>query len=377
MLSLGLSTAEQRLFELSLISGYNLKVTVQVLDLNHKYLTTANLEDGQVNYNFDTGSSASLTLIDPDGMLGFDTTSPSDNALYADRMIRIVYSVWSQLLPKWVDVPLFCGPVTKVRRDDAILSVECMGKEALYTEPNMLWAAKATYAKGVRLTTMVKDILTRLGETKFDMESLTDTTVTQYALTEETVPWPFIRSRIGITTRQVFYDARGYLKIRRAPTQPSFTFTESHLTAVPRLDYDHAAVRNTVLLRGGIPTGKAQIVAKAYLPSSDPSSPQSLGRNGKPRHLVEVVEDDAILTQALANAGALNTLNNLKTSGVGFDFDSFVIPHLELADWFHLSTRDVSITLRMEQYSIPLRAGNSQSNGTIKKVSANRARIRR
>jgi hypothetical protein len=146
MISLGLSSADQKLFDQSLITGYNLKVTAQILDLNHKYLADVSpqLIDGQVNYAFlePITSSASMTLIDPDNLTGFDSTSPSDNALYADRMIRLVDSVWSDLLPRWVDCPIFCGPVTKVKRDDAILSVECQGKESLYVEPAMVWVAK-------------------------------------------------------------------------------------------------------------------------------------------------------------------------------------------------------------------------------------------
>lgn len=379
MLSLGLSTADLRLFEASLVTSHQIKTVVQILDLDHRYLAdvSTRLIDGQVNCVFEDAltRSAQLTLIDPDAQIGFDTRSPSDNALYADRMIKIVYSVWSELLPRWVDVPLFCGPVTKVTRDDAILSVECQGKESLYGEPNMLWSAK-TYPKGTRLVALVQDLMTRLGETKFDLEALTATTVRDFSLTPETVPWQFAKSLIGNTARQIFYDARGVLRVRTAPTTPSFTFTSAHLTSVPKLDYDHSAIRNTVLFKGATPEGKPQIVAKAYLPSTDPSSAMALGRAGKPRYLVEVVEDDAVNTQAAANARAVAELNLVKTSGVGFDFDSFPVPHLELCDWFHLNTREASINLRADQFAIPLRAG-AQSNGTIRKLSANRARLRR
>lgn len=382
MLSLGLTTADQKLFEQSLITGYNLKITIQVLDLNHTYLAdlSKRLLDGQVNYSFAEliSYSATLSLLDPDNAIGFDTDSPADNALYADRMIKIVYSVWSQKLPKWVDVPIFCGPVTKVTRDDSIVSVECQGKESLVSEPTLAWKAK-TYAKGTLLTSLVKDVMTNYnGESKYDLPGWTTKTTRAYSLLRESVVWPFVKAVVGSqSVRQVYYDGRGVLKMRSTPTVPNFTFTEAHLLSVPKLDYNSQDIRNTALVKGATPDGKPQIISARYLPAAHPFSPQSLARGGKARYLVEVVDDSNIATQAAADSTAQSTVNSLGSSNVGFDFDSFPIPHLEPGDLMTLKTSDYSINLRVTEFSIPLKTGSPQSNGIIRKLASNKARLRR
>jgi hypothetical protein len=382
MINLGLSSSDLVKFQQSLITGYNLKIVVQILDLNHRYITdvSALLVDGQVNHSFyDAVSySSTLTLMDPDNVVGFDTFSPVDNALYADRMIKIIYSVFSDLLPRWVDVPIFCGQVTKLTRDDAILSVECQGKEAMWGEPAMGWYGR-TYRKGTLLTSAIRDVMARYtGETRFDFPSWATKISRDMSVSTETVVWDFALALQGSrNVRHLFYDGRGVLRLRSAPTRPIFTFTESHLTSVPKLDYNHADVRNTAYIKGAQPEHKPQIRAWKYLPATNPSSSVSLGRNGVRRFLVEMVEDSAIITKAQAEAQAWETLNSLATTAVGYDFDSFPIPHLEPGDIFHLTTRDASFALRATEFSIPLKAGTSQSNGTTRKLSANKARLRR
>jgi hypothetical protein len=186
MINIGLSSADHNLFQQSLITGYQLKVTVLILDLNHRYITDVSDQfvDGQVNHSFwePLSYSATLTLLDPDNLTGFDTDSPSDNALYSDRMIKIVYSVWSELLPQWVDVPVFCGPVTKVSRDDAILSVEASGKESLAMDPVVAWGSH-TYVKGTKITSLVRDLMARYcGETRFDFPGWTARTARPFSV---------------------------------------------------------------------------------------------------------------------------------------------------------------------------------------------------
>jgi hypothetical protein len=384
MISLGLSTADLRLFNQSLITAYDLRVIVQVLDLNHRYVSdlSSMLVDGQVNLSYwdKITSTATLTLSDPDSQIGFDTQSPADGALYADRMLRIVYSVYSELLPKWVDVPIFCGPVTMVARDDALLSVEAQGKESLYLPPTQAWTAR-TYPKTTKLTATIRDVVAlKGGETRLDMPEWGTTLQRDYSLVPEHPIWDFVLWIVGSKLyRQVFYDGRGVLRLRATQLTPSFTFTESHLTSVPKITYDMSMIRNTVRVKGATPEGKAQITATRWLPASDPASSTALARNGIRRNFVEVIEDSNIATQAAADALAQSTLDWLTIGNFGFDFDSVPIPHLEPGDLFRLSTRDVSLNLRADKFSIPLKPqdGSAQSNGTHRRISSNRTRIRR
>jgi hypothetical protein len=387
-MTLGLSAEDMKRYQETLITGYNLSVVVQILTLNHTYVgdVSDQLLDGQVNWQFweAISSGATLTLLDPDNRVGFDTSSPADNALYADRMIRIVYSVYVPDLSradKWVDCPIFCGPVTKVSRDDAVLSVECQGKESLVAEPNMAWTSKS-YAKGTTRTAAIWDVMARAGETRFTLPTTSTRLPRSYSLKTESVTWDLARTFQGARSiRHLYYDGRGYLKFRPTPSTPVFTFTERHLLSVPQLDYNHGTIRNTVLVKGGTPEGKRQIQSKRYLPLTHSSSAKALGRVNSSgltayRHLVEVVEDSTLMTQKAADEEAEEALANLSLSRVGFQFDSFPIPHLETGDVFHLTTRDSSLTLRLNEHSIPLKAG-AQSNGTVRKLAANRTRIRR
>jgi hypothetical protein len=378
MINLSLSSSDLKKYQQSLITGYNLKITIQILDLNHTYIDDVSdrLLTGQVNKDFFgvTTTNATLDLLDPDNQVGFDTTNPSEGAIYADRMIKIIYSVFSDLLPRWVDVPVFCGPVIKVSRDGAILSVECQGKESLYVEPMMAWTAK-TYAKGTKLVSAVRDLLTNKGgETRFDLPEWTRTLKKDIGLKVEKPVWDMTRDLVGSRLiQQVFYDGRGYLRLRTTPTTPTFTFTEDWLTSVPKLDFDSDSIRNTVRVKGATPTGKAQIIANAELPASDANSATSLGRklaNGTvvKRHLVELVDDSAIATQKEADDQAKTTLDSLDLQNVNFEFDSFPVPHLEQGDIFQITTRSFSRSLRATQFSIPLLAGESQSNGVVKQV---------
>ena len=377
MINLGLSSAELNLFNRSLFTGYDLKVTIQILDLNHKYLADASekLLGGQVNKSFwdIVTSGATLELLDPDNQTGFDTTNPSEGALYADRMIKIVYSVYSQLLPKWVDVPLFCGPVTKISRDDAVVSIECQGKESLYVAPQMAWTAR-TYSKGTKLVSAVRDLLTtRAGETKLDLPEWARTLKKDYSLALETPTWDMVRKLVGSRLiQQAFYDGRGYFRLRTCPTTPIITFTEDQMVSVPKLAFEGEAIRNTARVKGATPTGKSQITATAELPASDASSSTSLGRKLASgtlvkRRLVELVEDTTIDTQKEADDLAKDTLDSLDLQNITFDYDSVPIPHLEQGDVFAIASRDFGRNLRAKIFSVPLRAGE-QSNGTYRRL---------
>jgi hypothetical protein len=377
VINVGLSSADLALFQKSLITGYQVKITVQILDLNHTYLAdvSTKLLGGQVNKSFwDTVTSgATLELLDPDNQTGFDTTNPSEGALYADRMIRIVYSVISETLPRWVDVPIFCGPVVKVSRDDAVLQVECQGKESLYVAPQMTWYTH-TYPTTQKLVSALKDLMgTKGGETKFDFPEWARSLKKAYSLKVETPTWDAAQSMVGSRLiHQLFYDGRGVLKLRTCPTTPNFTFTEHWLTSVPKLVFDSDAIRNTVRVKGGTPTGKPQIIANAELPASDSSSSTALGRKVgsslKKRRLVELVEDSDEMTQSGANATAQETLESLDLQNITFDFDSFPNPLMEPGDVFAIATRDFGRNLRAKIFSIPLKAGEPQANGTYRRL---------
>src|SRR5690625_7303366 len=94
MLPLGLSAARQREFHRALWNHHTGAPHAQVLTLDHKVVANVSdmIVDGEVNFANDgeTSRSASLSLFDPHGHIGFGDNDPSDGAFFLNNMIRII-----------------------------------------------------------------------------------------------------------------------------------------------------------------------------------------------------------------------------------------------------------------------------------------------
>jgi len=372
MLSLGLSFAQQQAFHATLASSHSIAVLVHVLDLNHKVLgeLSSRLLGGQVNVDIsgETASrSASVTFSDPDRTMNFVGDSPDDTSLFMDRMIRIHYCVTGPLLTGWVTVPIFTGPVTSVSRDDGTVQVECQGKEIL---AQGIAYTPHTYAKGWLRTTLIREIMFQAGETRFGLDTFTAKTATPVSLGGGSIPWDWAKSLASGMGAQIFYDGRGVLRVRKAPSSTQFTFRHGDggsLVGAPSLSYRLDDVKNIVRVRGGVPAGaKSAITVDAVAPRAHPLSPWKLGRNGQPRYLLETIEDDTIKSRADALYVASARLDQLMMQSTDVAFDVLPLPHLEPGDLIRLQTPDFSTALRANVFVIPLTAGDTMSVGYMK-----------
>lgn len=382
MISLGLSRAEQALFHQGLCSEHEVKITVQVLNAEHKYLAdvSGQLLDGQVNIDRIGGEvdrSLSISLFDPQRSMTFDTKSPYDTALYLDRMIRVIYSVRTPLLPKWVAVPVFTGPITKMSRSDDVINLECQGKEAL--AQTVAWISKS-YSKGWRHTSLIRDIMRfRAGETKFSLPNWNTKTTSDFNIGRETNIWTAVKKLAG--TNHLFYDGRGYLTLREWPENASyFTFstgTGGSITSYPQISYDSDNMKNTILVKGGIPKGsKKPIEYQIGAPVNHPVSSTTLGRNGVRRILLDVIEDQRYTTREGAEKAAKSRLNMRLMQSIDVAFESLVIPHLEPGDRCQVKTPEFSTMILTNQMSIPL-TGGTMSVGFLSRRTAKKVRSRR
>lgn len=384
MIALGLSSADLKLFNQSLTTHHSVRVTVQLLSLNHAYLTDLSdqLLDGQVSIDSAAEVTRSLTiqLFDPDHTLKIDSTAPGDGALFYDRMIRVVYSVKSELLPRWVDVPIFCGPITKMSRDVDKINVECQGKESLLTPPAVSNQSHV-FRKGWKRSSLVRSLTgTYGGETRFTIPDYGASTTGPVTMTAQSNLWNLAKSVNGsFATRQLFYDGRGYLVMRNTPATSTYTFKTGKggsITTAPVVDYDISNVRNVVRVNGAIPKGKkTPVTSQVGLPRTHPMNHIRMGRNGYGRVLLEVITDDNVKTAAQAKALATARVNSLAYQYVDIKFDALVAPHLEPLDIYTIQTPDFSMSARINQMTIPLRSAVS-SVGYLTRRNANRARIR-
>jgi hypothetical protein len=357
----------------ALLGNHSIRVRVEVLTLEMKPVSTLSnrVLDGQVNIDAtaEVTRSATLTLLDRDHSLHFDSNSPADGALYADRMLRVWYDVRSPG-GSWIEVPLITGPVSRFTRDGSKVNVEIQGKESLAR--GVAWRTK-TYRKGATKVDVIEDVMRKEGERHFSLARATAKLPGDKSLTVDTIPWEFVKALAASMGLQLFYDGFGRLVLRRPPGTSLWTFASgdggSILTA-PRVTFSIDAVKNAVRVVGTKPKGaKAKVRATAVAPRNHPLSPFRLGRNGEGRYLAEFIDDTSIGSDAEAGRVARGRLDALLMQAVDVEFDSLVIPHLDAGDVVTVKTDDFTMQTRLDRFTIPLLAAGTMPVGYNRRVT--------
>jgi len=375
MMPAGLSSATVRAFNTALTTHHEINVQVTIQDLNGNSLSdvSGRLLDGQVNVDADADitRTATVTLLDQDRSLPFDSTSPADASLYLDRMLHITYGVL--LAGSWVRVPVFTGPVSKLDRSDATINVEAQGKETLAA--GGVWAPIALHT-GVRKTSAIISLLqSRAGENQFSIPDLPELMPGPISLGRAEPSWPTAQRIARSMNRQLFYDGAGICRLRTFPATTTYMFTDQTTTSRPQISYTTQDLANTVIVIGGVPKGaKNHINYTLVAPSSHPLSPAKLGRNGVARHMVKVVQDDAIINTAAASRLANSTLNASLAQAVDASFDAIPIPHLEPLD---VCTLAGATTFAVRKFSLPLVAGPAMTVGYLRNLAVKPRRVNR
>lgn len=376
MIPLGLSSSDLQALHDVLNKTHRVRVRAQTYTLSGDPLgdLTTRVLDGQVNVDWSAAvtRSATLSLFDPNRVLSFDASSPNDGALFLDRMVRVWYGV--PVNGEWIDVPVFTGPITGLSRSGDVVSVEAQGKEALAM--GAAWQPM-TIRAGTKKTDAIRWILHyRAGEGNFDIPDLSSRVPKTFSLARDTVPWNTARWLAGSLGRQLYYDGRGTCRLREIPGTPVYGFTSAGIVSPLSITYDASATVNAVWVKGGTPQGwKNPISYTAVPPYTDPLSPYHLGRNGVPRYLISVIEDDAIRSTAEAESVAQAALDRGLRQTQTVTFDAVPTPHLDPADTVSAATDEGSVTFHLGQFSLPLggSSGSAMSVGYLRSV-ANKAR---
>lgn len=398
MLDLGLRRTELRAFHRTLAASHSIRVRVYVLDMTHDRMAnlTDELIDGQVNVDADgePTRSATVNFYDRRRTMDFDSDSPANGALFANRMLRITYGVKVDEIADWVDVPVFTGPVTKLDRSDHIVTVEAQGKEVLAL--GAAWQPM-TIKKGVTKIDAIRRVMReRGGEHRFDLPDLGSKLPKAVSLGRESVPWHVAQKIARSLNRQLFYDGRGVLRLRRHPEHAAFTFRDGQrgtVTAAPQVSFSMDEVRNAIWVKGGVPKTtkkeQAQPTDKADNKEKEkergvrhfetagrahPLSPWRLGRPDAPRFLLEVIDNDSIRTEKEAREVAKRVLRHKLHQLVEVTFDSLPVPHLEEGDLVRVDTGTYGGDMPLRQFSLPLRHSELQSVGYLRHVSVKRRR---
>ena len=388
MIPLGLRAADLRAYQAQLASDHRVHVRAYLMTLDHEPVgdITDRLLDGQVDFSWtsDVSRAAKVDLFDPEHGLRFDTASPAEGQVYADRMVRLIHSTWVDALGDWVSVPIFTGPVVRADRAGDVLSLECHGKETLAQRPG--WTVHS-WEKGHNKVEVIRAMMAHFTGERFwtlpdwNYRLANDVTVGR----DRSNVWTKAQGLAHSMDAQLFYDGRGIMRLRRKPTLPVFYFkvgTGGTVLSDPEVSFDSIdQVVNTVWVVGGKPKGaKRQVEATHYAPRSHPLSPWRLGRTNwqgdlVPRYLFEKVEDSTIRSSKEANGVAKQTLARRLDEHVEARFDALPVPHLEPGDMCGLHTEDGHLRFRLQEASIPLAHSGVMSVGARRRV--HRARIRR
>lgn len=378
MINMGLTTSQRLAFEALLVSPHHVDIKIQLMDLNHNYIANVSkmLSDGQVDLDAagDVTRTLNLTLWDPKHTLNLDSNSPDDGAMFMDRMIRVIYVVSPPDGSVFYSCPIFTGPITKVDRATGFITVEASGKDHLaYVS---VWDP-TTYKKGTKKTSVARDVLGDIGETKMRIPSSTATLAKDLGYGHDSVPWKTAKSVLRSMGRQLFYDALGYAVGESRSNRSVFTFGERHIVNEPQIGYQIEELVNAVKVIGGKPKGaKKKVQVTLVADRKHPLSPWSLGRNGKPRYLMDLIEDESIKTIAEAREVAKSRLDRGLLEGIEVSFDSLVVPHLEVNDVFRVYVNGAAVQARYRTASIPLMSSVG-SVGYIKNLRPNKRSIRR
>ena len=397
MIDLGLTPAGYAAFLQALRSPHSVRVDVAVLTLDEDELSriTPHILDGQVDVDADgdvTTRSLTMTVVDRNHGLHLDSDSPDDGALYADRIIQVIYSVLVPELDDRVDVPVFTGPIVDIERDGAQLQITAHGKEELAT--GWIWRP-ITIKKGALKSDAIRTILKeRAGERNFDIPDVMNkagkpiTIPKALSLGRASSAWPRVLRMAQSMNRHLYYNGAGTCRLRIRPRRPVFTFwaddaTRSTITSTVTVTHDFAEVKNAVWFRGGKPKGQKKPVEHfAVAPKGHPLSPQRLGRTNADgdrvgRYLVAEQSNEHVRSKAEAKRRAEALLDDLLLEVVGVSFTAVPIPHLDPLDVVRVATRDFSANVRIRQFSLPL-AGGDMTVGYIERVSRPaKGRIRR
>lgn len=299
---------------------------------------------------------------------------------------------WDLPEPKSYDVPIFRGPITKLDRSGDIINLEAQGKEVL----TLGWMWKSwTYRKGWQKAAIIINLLWfGTGERRFQIKKKSARIGKRYSIGRELIPWKACKKLANSINKQLYYDARGWCKLRRIPSKSVFTFRTGRggtVKTIPQAGYDLSSLKNVVWVKGRKPKAPGNKDKKdnknqrkrrrpnyiATAGRSHPLSPYKLGRNGVGLRFVEEIEDDAIRSQAEARRFAKRRLRQLLLEHIEVQFESLPVPHLEPLDVCRIHTDDFAASFRIKKMSIPLTADASSTIGYTKRLRPNRARIRK
>lgn len=364
-------------------SSHALRSTVSVLDLDHNFVQdlTPELIDGQVTINYfadEATRSLDLVLYDPDFSAGFDVADMNHGVWFFDRMIQVRIEMWLPTAQRWVEFPMFTGPVRGFKRTGPLVTLKCLGKDIF---ARRAWAGYKV-AKGTNKVEAIRRVLQNAGETKFRFEGSTtakmpnDVNVTR-AL--QASPWGWCRGIAAELDMRLFYNGAGecVLRPKSAVGSPDWVITDGDggsVLSFPDVDADYARIVNVVRVES---SQDAKINFTAFVDSNSDIHPNRLRRGGQPLYFGYEYKSDAVKTKAEAERAAKANLSDRQRAIYNVKFDSLPLYQAEEMDVAEIHIGGDRLTASLLQLSFGLMPDAPMAVGYQRLVSPALARIRR
>lgn len=351
------------------------RIRVRTMDLEHnpKGDLTSMFLDGDVTIDVTRTPTrvATIALLDPSRSISWEPDAASSLGKHYQRMIRVNYDVAVPSLDDWISCPAFTGPVVDFDRDGARVVIVANGKDHLAM--GNIGSAR-TYARKRKVTDVIVSLLRGAGEADSMMEipDLPHTLPERLTLSRTDVWWKEARKLANAINRDLFYDGRGKLVLRKRKQKPEIRFDEQWLASEVRIDRDPGERHNRWIVLGPKPRGdKKRVSVDLRLPKTHPYSAQSRSRNGEPLWLIDQSENSHIKNHAKAKEIAQKRRDASLRSQVSYSFDTLPLPNVEEYDLVRAVDPAVGAAqVRALQVTIPLGPDSkAQSWGYLKRVT--------
>jgi hypothetical protein len=384
MWNAGLTAAQTGYYHKALASSHTVYMRVSIIDLEHRPVQTVTdrVMDGSVTVDYyadEATRSLDLVLLDVNRDLGFDTTDVVDGVWFFDRMVQVWAEVFVPELGRYVEAPIFTGPVRKFKRRGPLVTFKCVGKDVFARQS---WP-RFSIPKGTERVEAIRRVLRELGETKFRFEAssgaqlASDKTIDRNM---ELSPWGWCRSIAGGMGMRLFYAGDGYAVLRRLDNNPIFIFRDRDggtLLTDPDTDGDYARIANVVRAEGMTNESGDNPYYEAMVSESSAIHPSRLRRGGKPFYMGAVVIRESIFTEGDAKSVAKDELADRQQAAYKIGFDALPIYTLEEGDMIGVEAEGFLTSSPLDRFTIDFKPNQPMSVGYQKLIKPARARIRR
>lgn len=377
-----LNRAQRRAYDSTVSGSHRRDVEVQLLTKNGKLVQSfTNQHLGGVINGDDTRTPrevCEVDLFDPDYTLSW---ARGEHRRFD---LRVIDSRFVPELDDWVSETVFTGPLWDFEREGPVLSLVAQGAErkAMGSVRNPYQAPRKT-----RATKVIRDLAEAAGAESDDLavpslpaqlpERVTvgvkrgkDRNAKKpgfqgpkrrvFKAGVEDTYWGEMSQVAQAVDRDLFTDGLGRFLLRSPRTRPSLAVTAQTLLGQPRTRRgDDGEAVNTWLVIGADPKGpKGRVEVEVGLPRKHPESAQAQAWHGKPRKVIERVENPKLRSKAAARRVGVRRRDQAMREGVVVEMECLpVIPWVRPGMLVSAPTPQGQVSARVRQWSLPLGPG--------------------